>query len=280
MPETHTTPATHRLVDIVVEEVSLVDRAANQHRFLVVKRSDPMADNANTTRAEPSTGETDVTDLAALPDEPVDFGRDDATASADGAKPGTDARADALLSALETLTSAVEQLDAEGGSADFDALAAELRTIAETLSPSPDKNTPPGAKPESANPEKTDGAKEHLTAVKEALARLKEVASTSGAKPGAASAAAAPASTTPASTTSPAAPATDSKLQAAVESLTAAVREQNQRLSVVEKQFGLPNSTPVGDRPVTKAAEVSWPVDLNRPLDRDSVEKAVSFHEP
>jgi hypothetical protein len=29
----------HRLRDIVVEEVSLVDRAANKRRFLVVKRS-------------------------------------------------------------------------------------------------------------------------------------------------------------------------------------------------------------------------------------------------
>jgi len=33
----------HRLRDIVVEEVSLVDRAANKRRFLVVKRSDGMA---------------------------------------------------------------------------------------------------------------------------------------------------------------------------------------------------------------------------------------------
>jgi len=35
----------HRLLDIVVEEVSLVDRAANKHRFLIVKRSDPMEEN-------------------------------------------------------------------------------------------------------------------------------------------------------------------------------------------------------------------------------------------
>jgi hypothetical protein len=36
----------HRLRDMVVEEVSLVDRAANKRRFLVVKRSDEMADDA------------------------------------------------------------------------------------------------------------------------------------------------------------------------------------------------------------------------------------------
>ena len=37
----------HRLRDIVVEEVSLVDRAANKRRFLVVKRSGDMADESN-----------------------------------------------------------------------------------------------------------------------------------------------------------------------------------------------------------------------------------------
>lgn len=36
----------HRLRDIVVEEVSLVDRAANQRRFLVVKRSAEMGDES------------------------------------------------------------------------------------------------------------------------------------------------------------------------------------------------------------------------------------------
>jgi hypothetical protein len=35
----------HRLRDMVVEEVSLVDRAANKRRFLIVKRSDDMADD-------------------------------------------------------------------------------------------------------------------------------------------------------------------------------------------------------------------------------------------
>jgi hypothetical protein len=276
MPETDTPNAAHRLVDIVVEEVSLVDRAANQHRFLVVKRSDPMADNATQSTPEPSATDTDVTDLAALPDEAVDFGRDDATAAADGSTPSTDARAEALLTALETLTAAVEHFDADRGSADFDALAAELRTIAESISPSPAPKAANGPKPETATPEKTGGAKEHLAAVQQALARLKTVASSPA--PQSPTPASAPASqpATPAS----AAPSADSRLQTAVEALTAAVREQNQRLSVVEKQFGLPNSTPVGDRPVAKVADVSWPVDLNRPLDRDSVEKAVSFHEP
>ena len=33
----------YRLLDMVVEEVSLVDRAANKQRFLIVKRSDDVA---------------------------------------------------------------------------------------------------------------------------------------------------------------------------------------------------------------------------------------------
>lgn len=41
----------HRLRDIVVEEVSLVDRAANKRRFLLVKRSNEMADDEKPTGA-------------------------------------------------------------------------------------------------------------------------------------------------------------------------------------------------------------------------------------
>src|SRR5512143_490249 len=54
-------PGVHRLRDILVEEVSLVDRAANKRRFLVVKRSSEMADNGkpNSRRkaGEDPTGE-------------------------------------------------------------------------------------------------------------------------------------------------------------------------------------------------------------------------------
>jgi hypothetical protein len=46
----------HRLRDIVVEEVSLVDRAANKRRFLVVKRSDDMADERKVDADEKRKG--------------------------------------------------------------------------------------------------------------------------------------------------------------------------------------------------------------------------------
>ena len=44
------TQAPSRLVDMLVEEVSLVDRAANQRRFLIVKRSEPMNQNPQDER--------------------------------------------------------------------------------------------------------------------------------------------------------------------------------------------------------------------------------------
>ena len=58
------------------------------------------------------------------------------------------------------------------------------------------------------------------------------------------------------------------------------VKEQQQRLSTLEKGFGLPNSAATreqGGRP--DAEDVGWPLDLNRPFDRESVDKAVSFHD-
>ena len=87
----------HRLVDMVVEEVSLVDRAANKHRFLIVKRDDAMDDN---TPAEKAT--TDGADASMTPSA-------DATWTvADGSPLG------AALAALESLTAIVELLGSLG----------------------------------------------------------------------------------------------------------------------------------------------------------------------
>ncbi|MGH9889024.1 MAG: hypothetical protein ACREBE_26060, partial [bacterium] len=64
----------HRLRDIVVEEVSLVDRAANKRRFLLVKRSNQMADDGKPkgTGSAPGTGGKKP---RAKPDEDVDKAR-------------------------------------------------------------------------------------------------------------------------------------------------------------------------------------------------------------
>jgi hypothetical protein len=79
------------------------------------------------------------------------------------------------------------------------------------------------------------------------------------------------------------APITDglAKLNDAFKALSGSVTAQAQRLGRVEKQFGLPNSAPPPE-PVMKSQpeEVGWPMDLNKPMDRENVDKAVSFHQP
>ena len=57
-------------------------------------------------------------------------------------------------------------------------------------------------------------------------------------------------------------------------------RRLGQRLGRVEKQFGLPNSAAPAER-ISKASveDVGWPLDLNKPKDRENVDKAVSFHD-
>ncbi len=70
------------------------------------------------------------------------------------------------------------------------------------------------------------------------------------------------------------------KLTESFRQLSDTVKEQHQRLGRVEKQFGLPNSAAPAER-VSKAADVDvgWPLDLNKPKDRENVDKAVSFHD-
>ena len=48
----------------------------------------------------------------------------------------------------------------------------------------------------------------------------------------------------------------------------------------VEQQFGLPNSTAHAERVTRATEEIGWPLDLNHPMDRESVDKAISFHDP
>lgn len=71
-----------------------------------------------------------------------------------------------------------------------------------------------------------------------------------------------------------------SELLGEIRSLTGTVKEQQQRLARLEKRFGLPNSAPSGERPPrAEDQDVGWPMDLNRPFDRESVDKATSFHD-
>ena len=63
-----------------------------------------------------------------------------------------------------------------------------------------------------------------------------------------------------------------------IRSLLTAVDKQQQRLARLEKRFGMPNSLPIGEARASPEDE-SWPRDLNQPVDRESVDKSVSFHD-
>ena len=66
----------------------------------------------------------------------------------------------------------------------------------------------------------------------------------------------------------------------ALRDLTTTVQTQHQRIAQVEKRFGMPNSARSDERPKPNPAPVTgWPMDMNNPMDRESVDKSVSFHD-
>lgn len=274
--------AVHRLLDMVVEEVSLVDRAANQHRFLIVKRSEPMdqdtaaaADATETPpTTEPAPPETDgtVVDLNELPDDDGDEVVE--TKALDGSP-------SALLlatQALEALTEAVEVLGTvseEEARARVAELARELHMVATRLGGAMNAGEMPAAPPTGSAPDLGNV----IASVRSVLERVGQMI----AQP-APDATPVEAKKPDAAKADDASDAVAAKLDSVVTELRAigeTVKAQQQRLARMEKRFGLPNSAPIGERP-TRAedeADIGWPLDLNRSLDRDSVDKAISFHD-
>lgn len=240
----------HRLIDMVVEEVSLVDRAANKHRFLIVKRDEAMAQQQQQSEQQQNevvTKEMENTPLGAA------------------------------VAALDGLTKIVEllgQLGADNLDSRVMELAAELRSVTEQLLArltGAEESTSEGVE-EKQNKDAdapVAGLAEHIEATKQALSQLQELVTKVPSPP--------PAQPIPASP-----PGEDgiAKLNESMRALSDMVKEQQQRISVVEKQHGLPNSAAPAER-VSKATveEVGWPLDLNNSKDRESVDKSVSFHD-
>ncbi|TQF08591.1 hypothetical protein FJV41_49115, partial [Myxococcus llanfairpwllgwyngyllgogerychwyrndrobwllllantysiliogogogochensis] len=207
----------HRLIDMVVEEVSLVDRAANKHRFLLVKRD----------------GDT-------MHDAPQDASQAEGNShAASDTNKAEDAVLTAAQQALEAVTALVEALASTDGidGVRVVEVAQHLRALADALEESED---------DSEDEEDVD-------------ARAK-----------AANPAPPPQSAPPAPATSPDASGVMeglTKLTDAVRALEGSVKEQQQRLGRVEKQFGLPNSSAPAERPPKPPVEdVGWPLDMNKPL--------------
>jgi hypothetical protein len=273
----------HRLLDIVVEEVSLVDRAANKHRFLIVKRSDPMEEN-HADKAETPDGE------AARAAEQTPGNAGDPTEKADGME-GESPMLDAAVEALERLTETVETLGAlAAGDAreKMTGLAAELRALADRLAEAA------GAEPTPSSEERPPDLGVAIDSVRATLQRvssLLDATKASKVKP-------------PVDEDGPAgdksrtekhdptaghaaAPSQDDPLRKdlagladSVRKLVETIKDQAQRLSKLEKRFGLPNSAAAPeDHNRPQDGEVGWPMDLNRPFDRENVDKAISFHD-
>ncbi len=265
--------AVYRLIDIVVEEVSLVDRAANKHRFLIVKRD------------EGEGVDDDMEDLT-QDAEDEDEGTDSEGTTGEQQPPQAgDAPAPAPLEvatkALALLTDAVERLSTSGASPEqVKALVAELdgaaRELAKTFGTEPPARSEPGA-----------GGDDPFASVRATLAQVREMIAAAQPAPPAPPPPEAPPA--PATKSTSSAPAADGKLDQLLEQvgvLAKGLKEQGQqlgqRMAQLEKQVGVANSTPAGERPGGREEEDGesfWSLDLNRPVDRESVDKSVSFHD-
>jgi len=282
-------PGVHRLVDMVVEEVSLVDRAANKRRYLLVKRSDDVAGTDNTEtdteadaddiNADPDTSETD--------DEDAEDEGEDADETSDDEKPSatdTGAANAAVVAALEAMSAAVETLataqakaiappkkpSARGGgstAAEDDDETDEDEDDDET-DEDEDEDAPPPRRPKRAPKRQEKGD----AAVAEMKAAIKRLEGLVGGRPRQGKRAAAPLDDV------------TKKLDtvtATLADLKKLIGGQGERIGRVEKSVGLPASWPVEGKGKKKGVgdTVSWPFDLNTSVDRASVDKSVSFHD-
>jgi hypothetical protein len=250
----------HRLVDMEVQEVSLVDRAANKRRFLIVKRSEGMGDKATSDTAD-SQGDVD-------PQVDTDEGdaSDDATSDDDTA--GALAVA---CDALEGLTRAVEQLQAGAGRGKVVGdVVQELRAAADLLQEQ--LGTDPAPEAPAPAPARADAL---VAAVGELVSELRasrkaakvpvnadeddEDAPEGGKPKGKAKKA-----------DEPEVPAAGlAAIHSELKKISSHLEQQTRRIDRLEKRAGVPSSQPAGERPgrapTSVSDDVSWPLDLNSP---------------
>jgi hypothetical protein len=316
----------HRLRDIVVEEVSLVDRAANQRRFLVVKRSAEMADEstaiADTKPDKPSAIEKAKKKPPVAGDETVDEEKakkpadDEADDSEDAEKarsaPEDDAAEDdddpagkkkqrkqeglviaapvkeallrALTEALERLmalaNSIKEATEPEEGDdvAMPEDVGTELEAIAEMLS-GVDKRK---AAKKGVVKAGARMAKDRLDRFQKAIALLadilKELTDAKDGPTGPSAGAAESGLKKRDASASPTLPVPGlADLVSGIGELTRVVKRQEEELGRIRQARGVSNAIPVEGGRRTEPQDISWPLDMNRPISRDKVRKEVSF---
>jgi len=273
-----------RLLDMVIEEVSLVDRAANKRRFLVVKRSEEMDIN-EAKEVSKDEAQAEAQEAQVEPAESHTGGDEGDTGQEADQGEEESGALQVVARALESLTNAVENLtgasesDEEVSLAD---LAAQFKEIAEQLAATAedagDDDEPEDAPDSEEEVEQEQDAPDvdaqnDLAAL---LVALNDVLKPIGALLG-------KGEIQKAQAPLPVEADDDERigtLMNAISSLTKLYGKQQQRLARIEKSFGLPNSQPAGEGERGKGSgSESWPLDLNTPVDRDSVDKSVSFHD-
>lgn len=265
-----------RLVDIVVEEVSLVDQAANKRQFLIIKRArNTMANSA-------------VSKGAAGSSQPEAGG-----ASASSASRVSDATLDALQRIAKAVGDVADEIDEPSDIARLVAIAEQLNALVESVledaddedeeaESSEDANKGVGADANGDATTSTGGTdKGAPTRLEEAFAKIETTLAALQAKASARSEPRPETSNvapTPSGATSEGDPL--AKVLTAIAGLSADIKAQGQRLGRLEKGVGLPSSQATSERaPRTRDGEVSWPLDMNAPVARGSVDKTVSFHD-
>jgi hypothetical protein len=256
-----------RLFDIVVEEVSLVDQAANKRQFLIIKR-------ARDTMTKSAAG----------------VSKTDAVEGGGGASDTAGGVSDATLDALERVAKAIgdvaDEIDEPSDIARLVAIAEQLNALVESVLEDADddeaeeeadtgKAATTSASAPTAGADQGDGRSKFeamFAKIEGALASLHTKANLS----------------TPVTPPTPPDSGTGltadtdplAKVLAAISGLSADIKAQGQRLGRLEKGVGLPSSQATTERaPRAREAEVSWPLDLNAPVARGSVDKTVSFHD-
>ncbi|MGO8996585.1 MAG: hypothetical protein ACLQVI_25000 [Polyangiaceae bacterium] len=177
------------------------------------------------------------------------------------------------LAALDSLTQAVEILsDSPEDGSQLASVAEGIRAAADAISSAagiePDNDEEPGGEASIAG--LVSSIQEMLTKIESLTQALSAESKTPATAP-----------TITAETQAPPDLAgTLAEVSQSMKSLDASVKAQAARLSALEKRAGVPNSQPPGERVTkTEPEDASWPIDMNRPRDRASVDKAVSFHD-
>lgn len=269
--------AVHRLRDIVVEEVSLVDRAANKRRFLVIKRSDAMANPEILDEADETETEEDIAEKAEASD-----AADSSALDAEADAPATPDKAKApkkkkqTKGALPTVTEALKRLMvvAKGlqKAPEMD-VSVELEGVAVLLGKKESDKAPVakvGARMAKTRLERFHKAVELLSAILEELTDADDA----GGEEAMPTAGAAEARPTPESAT-PSPMVAD--LVSEMQKLARVVKRQEEELSGLRQARGVSNAIQVDSTRRAEPPEVSWPFDMNRPISRDKVRKEVSF---